>query len=169
MQKRSFIPNLASAAPSLPLSQRAEQHQEGGNLDTLQRGLRRRLSSLSLKIQPATSSSWDLLRRTRSVSSFGASAGGSIRKWWDWGWSWIMSRKPVFAQDLEMNEEETKVLGSHNRGSWRHVFYKVRSEIRRLVGSDNNVGLPQTCRYDPVSYAKNFDHGRRSASFVEAY
>lgn len=168
MQKRSFIPNLGSAAPSLPLSQRGEHHQDGG-LDTLQRGLRRRLSSLSLKIQPAASSSWDLLRRTRSVSSMGASAGGSIRKWWDWGWSWIMSRKPVFAQDLEMNEEETKAIGSHNRGSWRHVFYKVRSEIRRLVGSDNNVGLPQTCRYDPVSYAQNFDHGRRSPSVVEAY
>lgn len=169
MQKRSFIPNLASTAPSLPLSQRTEHHQDG-SLDTLQRGLRRRLSSLSLRIQPATSSSWDLLRRTRSVSSVGASAGCStIRKWWDWGWSWILTRKPVFALDLEMNEEETKALGSHNRGSWRHVFYKVRSEIRRLVGSDNQAGLPQTCRYDSVSYAQNFDHGGRSSSFVEAY
>jgi hypothetical protein len=73
----------------------------------------------------------------------GEYAGGSIRKWWDWGWSWVLSRKPIFASDLEMNEEETKNLGSQNRGSWRHVFYKVRSEIRKLVGSDH-VGLQQT-------------------------
>lgn len=51
-----------------------------------------------------------------------------------------------------MNEEETKVLGSDNRGSWRHVFYKVRSELKRLVGSDVD-SLPQTYRY-------NFDDGR---------
>ncbi|KAL5565382.1 hypothetical protein UlMin_028546 [Ulmus minor] len=58
----------------------------------------------------------------------GEYAGTLILKWWDWGWSWILSKKPIFAQDLEMNEEETKILGSSSRGSWRHVFYKCVGE-----------------------------------------
>ncbi|KAK6946549.1 hypothetical protein RJ641_014093 [Dillenia turbinata] len=135
---------------SLPLSQ----------ADQPQPSLRRRLSSLSLKIQPisAPASSW-VIRRTKSVSAMGEQAGGSMRIWWDWGWAWIMSRKPTFAKDLEMNEEETAVLGCRNKGSWRHVFYKVRSELRRLMGSDR-VGLPQTYRYDSHNYSKNFDDGK---------
>ncbi|KAM1003354.1 hypothetical protein ACFX2C_003687 [Malus domestica] len=135
---------------SLPVSQ--EQLTE-------QPGLRRRLSSLSLKLQPISSpaTSW-ALSRSKSVSAMGEYAGGSIRKWWVQSWAWIMSRKPIFAQDLEMNEEETKVLGSDNRGSWMHVFYKVRSELKKLVGTD--VGsLPQTYRY-------NFDDGRTKTKKV---
>jgi hypothetical protein len=88
-------------------------------------------------------------------------AGTSVKKWWQWGLAWILSRKPSFAQDLEMNEEETSILGSRNKGSWRHVFYKVRSELRRMVRSDK-VGLPQTCRYDSYHYAQNFDDGKRN-------
>jgi hypothetical protein len=88
----------------------------------------------------------------------GEYAGSFIRKWWDWGWSWVLSRKPIFTSYLEMNEEETKILGSQNRGSWRHVFYKVRYEIRKLVGS-GHVGIPQTYRYDSYNYSKNFDDG----------
>ncbi|KAL8540023.1 hypothetical protein ACS0TY_001570 [Phlomoides rotata] len=111
---------------SLPLSQAQEAKGPG---------IRRRLSSLSLnlKIQaPSSSPAW------------ASKSGTSIRKWWEWGWGWILSRKPTFASDLEMNEEETALLGSHNRGSWRHVFYKVISQVRRkLLGADN-VGLPQT-------------------------
>ncbi|XWS68363.1 hypothetical protein CRYUN_Cryun04dG0083400 [Craigia yunnanensis] len=124
-------------------------------------GLRRRLSSLSLKIQPISSpaKSW-AFHRSKSLSSMGEYAGSSIRKWWEWGCSWVLSRKPMFAQDLEMNEEETRILGCHNKGSWRHVFYKVRSEIKKLVGSDK-VGLPQTYRYDPLDYSKNFDDGKK--------
>lgn len=124
-------------------------------------GLRRRLSSLSLKIQPISSpaTSW-AFHRSKSLSSMGEYAGSSIRKWWDWGWSWVLSKKPIFAQDLEMNEEETRILGCHNKGSWRHVFYKARSEIRKLVGSDK-VGLPQTYRYDSSDYSKNFDEGNK--------
>ena len=72
-----------------------------------------------------------------------------------------IARKPIFAKDLEMNEEETKLIGSHNRGSLRHVFYKVRSEVRKLLGSDR-VGLPQTCRYDSFNYSKNFDDGSKT-------
>ncbi|KAF3434891.1 hypothetical protein FNV43_RR21978 [Rhamnella rubrinervis] len=149
-QKRSFLPT--SNHGSLPVSQSQDPN-----------GIRRRLSSLSLKLQPISCSpaaSW-AFSRSKSVSSMGDYAGSSIRKWWDWGWSWILSKKPIFAQDLEMNEEETKVLGSHSRGSWRHVFYKVRSELKKFVGSDK-VGLPQTCRYDSFNYSKNFDEGMRT-------
>lgn len=123
-------------------------------------GLRRRLSSLSLNMQPISSSpatSWAFhFHRSKSLSSMGEYAGSSIRKWWDWGWSWVLSRKPTFAQDLEMNEEETMVLGCHNKGSWRHVFYKVKSEIKKLVGSDDKVGLPQTYRYDSLKKTQEF-------------
>lgn len=144
---------LASDFPTMPASQSLPVSQGLQDPLTEQPGLRRRLSSLSLKLQPISSpaTSW-ALSRSKSVSAMGEYAGGSIRKWWLWGWTWILSRKPIFAQDLEMNEEETKVLGSDNRGSWRHVFYKVRSELKRLVGSDVD-SLPQTYRY-------NFDDGR---------
>ncbi|KAE8672677.1 XYLEM CYSTEINE PEPTIDASE 1 family protein [Hibiscus syriacus] len=119
--------------------------------------LRWRLSALSVKLQPTYSpeKSWTL-PRSKSLSAMGEYTGSSIKKWWDWGWSWILSKKPMFAKDIEMNEEETRALGCHNKGSWRHVFYKVRSEIRKLVGSDR---LPQTCRYNPLGYSKNFDDG----------
>ncbi|CAI9786443.1 unnamed protein product [Fraxinus pennsylvanica] len=122
-------------------------------------GIRRRLSSLNFQ-QHNISTSW-AFRRSKSVSSMEEYAGNSIRKWWDWGWTWILSRRPTFAKDLEMNEQETTVLGCHNKGSLRHVFYKVRSEFRKLIGSDN-VGLPQTFLYDSYNYSKNFDNGSRS-------
>ncbi|KAG7975615.1 hypothetical protein I3843_06G108900 [Carya illinoinensis] len=146
LQDRSFIPSM-STNQALPVSK----------VDSKEHGLRRRLSSLSLKIQPIASpaTSW-AFRRSKSLSSMGESAGSSVRKWWDWGWSWIISRKPIFAEDLEMNEEESKMLGSHSKGSWRRVFYKVRFEIRKLVGSER-VGLPQTYRYDSYNYSKNFE------------
>ncbi|KAJ4715819.1 Protein downstream neighbor of son like [Melia azedarach] len=141
IQKKSFLPK----SNSLPVSQGEQQP-----------SLRRRLSSLSLKIQPISSqtTSW-AFQRSKSVSAMGEYAGTSVRKWWDWGWTWILSKKPSFAQDLEMNEEETRVLGCQNKGSLRHVFYKVRSEIKKLMGSDK-VGLPQTCKYSSFDYSKNF-------------
>ncbi|XP_004151646.1 uncharacterized protein LOC101213314 [Cucumis sativus] len=130
---RSFLPSRP-LPDALPLS-----HTDSPSDQTL----RRRLSSLSLRIQPISSpaTAW-AIRKSKSMSSFGDLAGSSVRKWWDWGWAWILSRKPIFAKDLEMNEEESKILGSQNRGSWKHVFFKFRSEIRKLIGSD--VALPQT-------------------------
>lgn len=130
--------------------------------DPNQQSIRRRLSSLSLKLQPISSpaASW-AFQRSKSVSSMGEYAGSSVKKWWDLGWSWILSKKPIFAEDLEMNEEEIKVIGSHNKGSWRHVFYKVRSEFRKLLGSQN-VGLPQTYKCDSTNYSNDFDNGRKS-------
>uniref|UniRef100_A0A9I9DAY9 Uncharacterized protein n=1 Tax=Cucumis melo TaxID=3656 RepID=A0A9I9DAY9_CUCME len=130
--------------------------------------LRRRLSSISFKIHPISSplTSWSSFRRSKSVSSMRDFSRTSLRKWWDWGWSWILSRKSAFARDLEMNDnnddEETKALGSNYccRGSFKfkHLFYKVRSEFRKLIRSDR-VGLPQTFKYDSVNYSKNFDDG----------
>ncbi|XP_051144329.1 uncharacterized protein LOC127260591 [Andrographis paniculata] len=145
----------------LPLSQAQAETEEAGRPGLI----RRRLSSLSLKIQPSSASEWGTFQFRHSKSF--SSAGNSIRKWWGWGWDWILSRKPTFAADLEMNEEETAAIGGHNRGSWRHVFFKLTSQLRRKLKNSDNVGLPQTCRYDSVSYAKNFDDGRpAAASFV---
>ncbi|TKY57563.1 hypothetical protein E2542_SST22014 [Spatholobus suberectus] len=140
-QNRSFF---GSTRASLPVSRSDSKLNEGG-------GLRRRLSSLSLKIQatPVGVSSWSF-PRSKSLSSMGDYAGTSIRKWWDWSWAWILSRKPIFATDLEMNDQETKLLGSHNRGTWRHVFYKLRSEIRRFITSDHST-LPKTYHYHTTS------------------
>ncbi|CAN1157719.1 hypothetical protein LINPERPRIM_LOCUS27349 [Linum perenne] len=76
----------------------------------------------------------------------GQHAGDSIKSWWGWGLAWILSKKPVFAQDLEMNEEEAKALGSQNRGSWIHILYKFKSEIRKVIVRSDKVGLPQTYR-----------------------
>jgi hypothetical protein len=151
---QSFQKRNNSAA--LPVSQ------TDSSKDQAVAGLRRRLSSLSLKIQPISSpaTQW-AFQRSKSVSAMGEYAGSSVKKWWDWGWSWILSRKPVFAQDLEMNEEETRVLGCHSKGSWRHVFYKFRSEVIKLARSGDKAVLPQTCRTSDhsFSYSKNLDAG----------
>ncbi|KAK4747711.1 hypothetical protein SAY87_014297 [Trapa incisa] len=139
----------AAATRSLPLS-----HADP-DLSASNGGLRRRLSSLSFKLQAApslsasasTTASWAAsFRRSKSFSSMGEATGTSIRRWWDWGWAWILSKKPVFARDLEMNEEEARTIGSNSRGSWKHVIFKVRSEISKLVGSDAHMGLPRTTR-----------------------
>lgn len=151
--------SMRSSSMSLPVSQ-SETHQPGA--------IRRRLSSISLNLKlqaPSSISSspaaaW-AFRRSKSVSSMGEHAGHSIKEWWNWGLGWILSRKPTFASDLEMNEEETAALGCHSRGSWRHVFYKVTSQIRRKLTGADSVGLPQTFRYDSLGYAKNFDHSGR--------
>ncbi|KAL6531936.1 hypothetical protein OROMI_028299 [Orobanche minor] len=113
-------------------------------------GIRRRLSSISLdlKIQPSSASVW-ALRPSKSISSIGS----CMRKWWELGWGWILSRKPTFATDLEMNDGEIAAIGSH---SWGHVCYRVTSQLRRkFLGSDDNVGLPQTFRYDSINYSNN--------------
>ncbi|KAG5064889.1 hypothetical protein JHK85_006072 [Glycine max] len=129
-QQRSLFGS--TKASSLPVST-SRSDSEGG--------LRRRLSSLSLKIQleSPNSSSWSF-PRSKSLSSMGDYA----RTWWDWSWAWILSRKLIFATDLEMNDQETKLLASHNRGTWRHVFYKLRSEIRRFINTSDHTTLPKT-------------------------
>lgn len=169
MSSRSILKNFQSNKQGLPVSRppppppaaandKNITHTNTGNEGEDEQaligvGIRRRLSSLPLKIQlqptPMSSSSMsylmDSFRRSKSMSSVGEYTGNSIRKWWDWGWAWILSRKPIFVQDLEMNEQEIAALGSHNKGSWKHVLYKLKNEVGKLVGgSSHNMGLPQT-------------------------
>ncbi|KAF8409891.1 hypothetical protein HHK36_002409 [Tetracentron sinense] len=157
-QRRSFFASLPTNQ-DLPVSQ--TNSKEGG--------LRQRLSAVSARIQPTSSpaSSW-AFRRSKSMSSIGDFAGSSVRKWWDWGRAWILSRKPTFVRDLEMNEEESVMLGWHNnKGSWRHVFYKVRSEFKRLVGTDN-VGLPQTFRENDYRSSTVIEPPVHSGTYIKA-
>jgi hypothetical protein len=107
--------------------------------------LRRRLSSLSLNLsrnQPSTVS------RSKSVSDMGEQGGSSVKEWWEWSWSWILLKKlPIFFTDLEVNKNETKSsLGNQQRGSFIHVFFKLRSEIRRLLRPSSD-SLPLSCKH----------------------
>ncbi|KAK9164754.1 hypothetical protein Syun_005656 [Stephania yunnanensis] len=163
-QKPSFFPSRPFN-DSLPVSSQDPKNQQ----QQQQGSIRRRLSSISMKIQrpqiPSSQSSWEFIRRSKSLSSMKVeSAGNSIRKWWDWGWGWILSRKPTFARDLEMNEEETAMLGCQNKGSWKHVIYKVRFELRKLVGYTNvsSSASSPVFAYDSYSYKQNFDDGNHS-------
>jgi hypothetical protein len=147
----SFFTTSRSGKESLPVSTgtRSKSKQQD-HIDAAAAAptpiIRRRLSCSSFNYNnPAaeadqTSLSWSFpCSRSKSFSfSF------SIRNWWDWSWAWILSRKPIFATDLEMNEQETKLLASRDKGSWKHVFYRMRSEIRRITNSDYCTPLPQT-------------------------
>lgn len=170
----TFLPSYLATRNQLPVSTNDDNYSSrntktsspavgaGGdtvsndNNDELPNGIRRRLSSLSLnKLQDSISCSIPKgsFNSMRSKSSQGLEhAGSSIRKWWDFGWSWILSRKPAFAQDLEMNDQETSFLASHNKASWLHLFYKVRSEFDKILSfrSSSNYTLPQTFNYDGV-------------------
>ncbi|KAI5432534.1 uncharacterized protein LOC127117443 [Lathyrus oleraceus] len=130
---RSFFPNRSGNA--LPVSTTDDDAAAAG-------GIRRRLSSSSLNNIPAAAANWSFPRSKSLPSSF-SSVGDSIKNCWLWIFAWILSRKPIFATDLEMNEQETKHLESADRGSWKHVFYRMRSEIRRITNSDHSH-LPQT-------------------------
>lgn len=132
---RSFFPNRSGNA--LPVSTTEDDAAAAGGGG----GIRRRLSSSSLNKIPAAAANWSFPRSKISV-------GDSIRSWWLWIFAWILSRKPVFATDLEMNEQETKHLASGDRGSWKHVFYRMRSEIKRITNS-HDLHLPQTYTPNP--------------------
>ncbi|MCL7052227.1 hypothetical protein MKW94_013726 [Papaver nudicaule] len=130
---------------SLPVSQTSPA--ETGSL-------RRRLS---FGIIPSDISTTWAIRRTKSMSSFGETTGSSLKRWWNSSWNWILSRKPTFARDLEMDEEESSMLGFHKKGTLHHVFYKIRFEVRKLLNS--KAGRDQGFKYDSQSYAQNFDDG----------
>uniref|UniRef100_J3LGG2 Uncharacterized protein n=1 Tax=Oryza brachyantha TaxID=4533 RepID=J3LGG2_ORYBR len=102
IQKARFL-------PTRPLKDELPTFQGGGDggKESHLMGLRKRLSSFSDKIQPISSASAEwAFRRSKSAPSLGAFAGGPLKRWWDWGVGWLMSKKPGFASDLEMNEEE---------------------------------------------------------------
>ncbi|KAJ1702240.1 hypothetical protein LUZ63_002019 [Rhynchospora breviuscula] len=115
-------------------------------------GLRKRLSSFSVKIQPLPSASSFV--RSRSVPSFNSLSTNSLFQWWNWGVGWFLSRKPLMMSDLEMNKEEMAVLGTHNKGSLRHVLYRVQSGFRRLVmGSGSDLPVTHKVRSHSFSYS----------------
>ena len=134
IQKARFL-------PTRPLKDDLPTFQGGGGAESHLTGIRKRLSTLSGKIQPLSSASADwAFRHSQSAPSLAA----PIRRWWDWGLGWLLSRKlGGLAGDLEMNEEEAAALGRQSRGTWAHVLYKVRSGVRRLVVSDKH-SLPTT-------------------------
>ncbi|KAI3864638.1 hypothetical protein MKX03_009158 [Papaver bracteatum] len=152
----SMLENIQKRLParplkeSLPVSQTSNQQSPEGSL-------RRRLSFGIIPADISTQASTWAIRRTKSMSSFGETTGSSIKKWWDMSWAWILSRKPTFARDLEMDDEESSMLGFHKKGTLHHVFYKIRFEFRKLVNS--KTGRDQGFKYDSQSYAQNFDDG----------
>uniref|UniRef100_A0A0D9VK72 Uncharacterized protein n=1 Tax=Leersia perrieri TaxID=77586 RepID=A0A0D9VK72_9ORYZ len=144
IQKARFLPTRPMK-DELPTFQGGDVG--GGGKESHLMGLRKRLSSFSGKIQPISSASAEwAFRRSKSAPSLGAAfaAGGPLKRWWDWGVGWLMSKKPGFASDLEMNEEEVAILGRQSRGSWGHILYKMRSGVRRLVASSSSQSLPTT-------------------------
>ncbi|KAE9606424.1 hypothetical protein Lal_00013624 [Lupinus albus] len=124
-----FGSSSRTKASSLPVSVGLGS-EEGG------RGLRRRLSSLKIPNIPKSSSS----SPSMTMSDYTNGTCITIKKWWDCVCAWILSSKPIFVTDLEMNQQyETKLL----RGTWEHLFTKLRSQITRLITSDHHH-LPQT-------------------------
>ncbi|PKA51077.1 hypothetical protein AXF42_Ash010517 [Apostasia shenzhenica] len=158
IQKGSFIP-AKPMKDDLPIC-----HEAAKEAPLI--GLRRRISSFSSKIHPLSSSaasSWAALRRTKSAPSLiGEFADNPLRRWWEWSWGWLLSKKPAIARDLEMNEEEEAILGCQSRGSLRHVFFKIRAQIRKIVRSQT-LPTTQKFRYDSSGYAQNYwDEGKQS-------
>ncbi|XP_004491646.1 uncharacterized protein [Cicer arietinum] len=147
-RSRSLFPSRSrSGNGSLPVSSDDAVAAKGGLI-------RRRISNPSFNINTTDVShflnNWSTFPRSNSSFSFSfSSMCDSARKWWAWSWAWILSRKPIFATDLEMNELEIKLLASRDRGSWKHVFYRMRSEIRKITNSHHCTPLPQT--YTPQS------------------
>jgi hypothetical protein len=137
IQKTRFL-------PTRPLKDELPTFQGGADKESHIMGLRKRLSSFSGKIQPISSASaeWAFQRSKSAPSLAGAFAAGHLKRWWEWV-GWLLSKKPGFAGDLEMNEEEVAALGRQSRGSWGHILYKVRSSVRRLVTSTHTLPTTQ--------------------------
>jgi len=166
IQKTRFL-------PTRPLKDELPTFQGGlgGGKESHLMGLRKRLSSFSGKIQPISSASAEwAFRRSKSAPSLGAAfaaGGGSLRQWWAWGVGWLLSKKPGFAGDLEMNEEEVAALGRQSRGSWGHILYKMRAGVRRLVMSSHS--LPTTQKQSlPSAAPQHSAHCKPAAAFAYA-
>ncbi|VVB14601.1 unnamed protein product [Arabis nemorensis] len=99
--------------------------------------LRRRLSFLSL-----------ILSHNKPSTAMGDQGSSSVKEWWEWSWSLILLKKlPIFITDLEFNKEETKSSSFQQRGSFIHVFFKLRSEISRLLRRPSSDSLPLSCKH----------------------
>lgn len=72
-----------------------------------------------------------------------------------------------------MNEEETEILGYHAKGTWRHVFFKIKTQFKKILGStvtaaDGGYKLGKKTngggvfRYDSFNYRQNFDDGLKN-------
>ncbi|KAG2323271.1 hypothetical protein Bca52824_016484 [Brassica carinata] len=124
---------------SLPVSSTTAEANEPGLL-------RRRLSSLSLNLSRNQPSNDDL-HRSKSVSAMGEQRGSSVKEWWEWSWSLILLKKlPIFFTDLEFNESHTKSsFENQQRGGFAQVFFRLRSEIRRLLRTSSSDSLPLSC------------------------
>lgn len=153
IQKARFLPTRP-LKDELPTFQGGGKSKEESHL----MGLRKRLSSFSGKIQPISSASaaeW-AFRRSKSAPSLGAAfaaGGGSLRQWWQWGVGWLLSKKPGFAGDLEMNEDEGR-HGGRGTWGWGHVLYRVRSGVRRLVVSAHSLPTTQSQSLPPPAHCK---------------
>ncbi|KAJ1699913.1 hypothetical protein LUZ63_008425 [Rhynchospora breviuscula] len=156
IQKRNFFPTrpLKDDLPTFhaPLRPASGTTTAGAATSDHLIGLRKRLSSFSVKIRPLSSASSFV--RSRSVPSFNSFSTNPLFQWWSWGVGWFLSRKPLMMSDLEMNEEEMAVLGTHNKGSLRHVLYRVQSGFRRFVmGSGSDLPVSHKVRSDSFSYS----------------
>ncbi|CAN6246344.1 unnamed protein product [Urochloa humidicola] len=172
IQKTRFLPTRP-LKDELPTFQGGGLGGGGGGKESHLMGLRKRLSSFSGKIQPISSASAEwAFRRSKSAPSLGAAlaaGGGSLRQWWEWGVGWLMSKKPGFAGDLEMNEEEVAALGRQSRGSLGHILYKVRAGVRRLVMSTHSLptSQKQTLPLSAAAVQRNA-HCKPAAAFAYA-
>ncbi|KAJ6853851.1 uncharacterized protein M6B38_112950 [Iris pallida] len=174
IQKKRFLIPSMPYKDELPISSSSSQSSKAEQLGGLIGiGIRKRISSFSVNIQPclaSTASSAWAFRKSRSMPSLGELAGGPvIRRWWERSWGWLLSKRPTFAKDVEMNEEEIALLGRHSKGTLRHVLYKLRAEIGRLLllaRTDQSALLPTSTheqfRYDSFSYANNFDRAGKA-------
>ncbi|XP_074286330.1 uncharacterized protein LOC141611642 [Silene latifolia] len=147
----SIVESIQKKGKTLPISSPADQ-------DELP-GLRRRLSSLSLNLSGS-----NISMSAAAGAAKMENAGSCIKKWWEMGWGWVMSRKPSFVQDLEMSQEEKHFLGYQYKGSLMHLFFKVKYEVRKLLRFDD-MTLPQTqthLRYDRLNNNVNGNYSRNS-------
>lgn len=165
-EERRGAKSQANMAPkdALPISQATTVTFQSNSPEHLN-GLRRRIASFSVKIQPISTATTEwAFRRSQSMPSFKDITSGPLSKWWSWGTSWLISKKAQLSHDLEMSREGERATMLGRDGTSNvvmHLFYKIRSELRKLVGSDK---LPTThkFRYDSFSYAQNFDDGEKA-------
>ncbi|GLJ35243.1 hypothetical protein SUGI_0709170 [Cryptomeria japonica] len=98
----------------------------------------------------------------RHIADESDSAGSPYMKRGSWcrhikflqrGKEWLSAKKASFYRSVIMDDNEA-MLGCC-RLSWRHVFWRIRAELKRMIKPRSAPRLG----YDPLSYAQNFDDG----------